>query len=220
MNFKNLLKDNFKKSKIFWIYRHFFNNFYWENQLNFRDFKRRSFYSKFILRHKLDPIIFEFGCGAGQNFHSISHSFGNAYCFGYDISSKGISVANKYKKKNWKFTSKITVNILEEFLDKSNSNEFSLAIYDRVLYMMSTNEIFNHFLNFGKYFKYIIIDDFVHDNDNVVKSGSYTSKNYEKILSDLNFQLFSQIDSQHKISQIDPFYEKSGKILIFEKINS
>ena len=213
-----LLKDTIKKSKIFWIYRHFFSSKYWDKQLKDKDSIRRSFYYKFILDNNLKPIIFEFGCGSGANFHA-SNNLKNLHCLGFDISVEAISVARKYQNFNWEFTNNISSNIFLNFLSKVPAKSFSLAIYDRVLYMLSKKEIIQHFEKYGRFFNYLIIDDFVHFNEIEIKSGGYVSKNYKKMLSNLNFKFVKEFDSNHDTTSNDPFFRHASKILIFKKLN-
>ena len=215
----DLLKDKIKKSKIFWTYRHFFSSRYWDKQLKDKNSNRRSFYYKFILENNLKPIIFEFGCGSGVNFHAMSKNLKNLHCLGFDISVKAISIAKKYQKINWEFNSNISSNLFLNFLSRVPSKEFSLAIYDRVLYMLSRKEIIKHFERYGEFFNFLIIDDFVHFNEVEIKSGGYVSKNYKKILTSLNFKLIRQFDSNHDTTSNDPFFRNASKILIFKKLD-
>lgn len=214
----NFLKDNIKKSKLFWCYRHILTPNFWEKQLDYKNQKRRFFYSKFIKDNKVKPTVFEFGCGSGINFHIIEKNIKNCNCIGYDISQNALTIAKQFQKDNWKFVSKIDIDLLLQFLNKTKFTTFGLAIYDRVLYNLSNNNVENHFNIYGKIFDYIIIDDFVHFHNKPFKSGGYISKNYFKILSNLNFKLIHNYKSKHNIIKNDQIFDSSARILIFKNI--
>ena len=214
----NFLIDNIKKSKLFWYYRHILTPNFWEKQLECKNQKRRHFYSKFIKDNKIKPVIFEFGCGSGVNFHVIEKNIKNCNFLGFDISQNAILIARQFQKDNWKFVSKIDVDLLSQFLTEKTFSTFGLAIYDRVLYNLTNKDVKNHFNTYGKIFDYIIIDDFVHFNDIPFKSGAYISKNYVKILNNRNFKLIHNYKSKHNIIKNDQIFDSSARILIFKNI--
>ena len=86
-----------------------------------------------------------------------------------------------------------------------NCSEFTLSIYDRVLYNLSYNEVHKHFRDYASFFKYIIIDDFVHLGSLPYKEGNYVSKNYNKILTQYNFELIKSQESLRKKKEKDFF---------------
>ena len=170
-------------------------------------------------KFKLKTVVFEFGCGIGTNFHAINCNILNCYCLGYDISPFAVRMADSLSKSiKWKFVNKINKPIVKNFLNYSNSKYFELSIYDRVLYNLSYKEVKEHFVLFNDFFKYIIIDDFVHTKSPFI-SGGYESKNYKKILNSIGFDLIEEKVSSHNKQSSDPFFEHAAKILIFKKRN-
>ena len=77
--------------------------------------------------------------------------------------------------------------------------------------MLSKKEIIQHFEKYGRFFNYLIIDDFVHFNEIEIKSGGYVSKNYKRILSNLNFKFIKEFDSNHDTTSNDPFLDMLQK---------
>ena len=90
-------------------------------------------------------------------------------------------------------------------------NDLIMQNHEILIYLPSTQ------LNFLDF--YLIIDDFVHFNEIEIKSGGYVSKNYKKMLSNLNFKFVKEFDSNHDTTSNDPFFRHASKILIFKKLN-
>ncbi len=206
-----LIRNSISKTKLFWKYRHLFQPQVWRSYKSDQDNLRRLFYSNFLKTNNLNSI-FEFGCASGPNFFSIKKELEDIYFFGYDISIQAIKTVN-YNSSNIKynFTHKLSPKSLEEFIKKNNIDNFDLAIFDRVLYMIdqkTTRLIFNIY---SKYFKYIIIDDFHSDNPCWDKEKYIFSKNYIDILDDYHFQIIDIDDSQLPSSTA----KKYAKRLIF-----
>ncbi len=73
---------------------------------------------------------------------------------------------------------------------------FDLSIFDRVLYMISEEELKNMLNKYSRYFNYIVIDDF-HSEVPVWDNEKYIyAKNYTKIFSEFNFHLIEINDSE------------------------
>ncbi len=210
--FKNLIINK----KFYWKLRHLINPNVWSTYYSDSQSNRRYFYSKFIQQNELKNI-FEFGCASGPNLFSIDKNVPwNLFYFGYDISSKAIKFAKKKsQKESYYFTSEISQEIITSKLEKWKIKKFDLAIYDRVLYLLSENEVRKHFEKYKDFMDYLIIDDF-HNSENTENNDAYFSKNYEMILLDFGFNLKKNDPSEHIIGN-DYFFIRNARRLIFEK---
>jgi|TARA_B100001059_G_C17839319_1_gene590842 SAM-dependent methyltransferase len=209
----NLIRNNIAKTKIFWRFRHIIQPDVWTSYKNDSENIRREFYSEFLNKHSLKSI-FEFGCASGPNFFSIKKHANEIYFFGYDISKKAIEFV-KYDNQNQRyfFTHKLKEIEIINYLKINNLKTFDLAIFDRVLYMISEAKIKLFFHKYSDYFKYIIIDDFHAKNSEWDKEKYIFSKNYEIILNDFNYKLIETKDSALPSSTA----KKYAKRLIFKK---
>ena len=212
--FNNLITNK----KFYWKLRHLIKPNVWSIYYSDSQSKRRQFYSQFIQQNNLINI-FEFGCGSGPNLFNIDKNVPwNLFYFGYDISSKAIKFAKKKSlKETYYFTSKISPEIITSKLDKWKIKKFDLAIYDRVLYLLSEYEIKKHFKTYKDYMNYLIIDDF-HNSENKEKNDTYFSKNYESILVDFGFKLKRNEPSGHATGE-DVFFKRNARRLIFERLS-
>ena len=113
------------------------------------------------------------------------------------------------------FTTKISPKIITTKLDNWKAKKFDLAIYDRVLYLLSENEIKKHFEKYKDYMTYLIIDDF-HNSETKEKNEAYFSKNYEMILLKFGFQLKKNDPSEYIVGN-DKFFIRNSRRLIFKK---
>ena len=216
-NFR-LLNDKIRKSKIYWYFKYLFDKKFWKKNNLEKYEKRREFYPNFLKSINLKKIVFEFGCGYGENFKAIKSKIPDCYCFGYDISPFAIKRAKTNAlNSDLSYSSFIKPKILKEFLNGLNCSEFTLSIYDRVLYNLSDDEVYKHFRDYASFFKYIIIDDFVHIGSSPYKEGSYESKNYSQILTQFNFELIKFENSLHIKNKKKDFFSEASKILIFKK---
>ena len=196
--------------------RHLISPKVWETYFEDSLTKRRDFYSSYII-DKNFKNIFEFGWASGPNLFNIDKNVPwNLFYFGYDISSKAIKLAKKKSQKDsYFFTTKISPKIIDFKLNTWKIKKFDLAIYDRVLYLLSENEIKNHFEKYKDYIINLIIDDF-HNSENIETNNAYYSKNYEMILLEFGFKLKKNDPSEHIIGN-DDFFMKNARRLIFEK---
>ncbi len=210
------LKDIIITKKFYWEFRHLISPKVWETYFEDALTKRRDFYSSYII-DKNFKNIFEFGCASGPNLFNIDKKVPwNLFYFGYDISSKAIKLAKKKSQKDsYFFTTKISPKIIDFKLNTWKINKFDLAIYDRVLYLLSENEIKKHFEKYKDYISNLIIDDF-HNSETIETNNVYYSKNYELILLEFGFKLKKNDPSEHIIGN-DDFFIKNARRLIFEK---
>lgn len=212
------IKNIIINKKFYWKLRHLITPNIWSIYYIDSQCKRRFFYSKFIQKNNL-KTIFEFGCASGPNLFSIDKNVPwNLKYFGYDISTKAIQFAKqKSLKDSYFFTTKISPKIISKKLDDWKIKKFDLAIYDRVLYLLSENEIKNHFEKYKDYFRYLIIDDF-HNSQNTERNDAYFSKNYEIILLEFGYKLKKNEPSEHIVGN-DDFFIRNARRLIFEREN-
>ena len=210
------LKNFLIYKKFYWKLRHLISPKVWSTYYSDGESKRRDFYYKFIQKNQL-KTIFEFGCASGPNLFSIEKNIPwNLFYFGYDISSKAIEFAEKKSQKDsYFFTTKISPKIISTKLDNWKAKKFDLAIYDRVLYLLSENEIKKHFEKYKDYMTYLIIDDF-HNSETKEKNEAYFSKNYEMILLKFGFQLKKNDPSEYIVGN-DKFFIRNSRRLIFKK---
>ena len=70
------------------------------------------------------------------------------YFFGYDISKRAIDTIIYDKlNNNHFFTNRLSLVILEKFLKLNKLENFDLAIFDRVLYMIEEKSLENYLMN-------------------------------------------------------------------------
>lgn len=212
----NKVKNKVKTSKTFWMLRHLISKDVWLNYYDSHSTDRRCFYSKYVNENNYETV-FEFGCASGPNLKNIElYSCWKTYFFGYDINSAAIEFAKKkFEMETSVFSTKISISLFEESLNRWEKSIFDLAIYDRVLYLLSDNEVFDHFSHYHKFFTTVVIDDF-HNSQYLDANDAYSSKNYENILSNFGFRLVVEEKTEHII--VDEFFERSAKRLIFQKI--
>ena len=210
------LKDIIITKKFYWKLRHLISPKVWETYFEDSLTKRRDFYSSYIIDKNFQNI-FEFGCASGPNLFNIDKNVPwNLFYFGYDISKKAIKLAQKKSPKDYYFfTTKISPKIINFKLNNWKIKKFDLAIYDRVLYLLSENEIKKHFERYKDYISNLIIDDF-HNSETIETNNAYYSKNYEIILLEFGFKLKKNDPSEHIIGN-DDFFIKNARRLIFEK---
>ena len=212
--FKNFIRSK----KIYWKNRHIISPEIWTDYYENSVSKRRDFYSEFIQKKDIKSI-FEFGCASGPNLFNIDKNVPwDLYYFGHDISSAAIKFARKKTKvDNYFFSTKINENLFKSKLNSWKIKNFDLSIYDRVLCLLSENEIKKHFKKYKDYMSYLIIDDF-HNSKNKEKNDAYFSKNYELLLLEFGFKLKKNDPSEHILGN-DNFFKRNARRLIFKKEN-
>ena len=167
----SFIRNRIAKTKLFWKYRHIIQPNVWKSYINDSDNIRRNFYSDFMKANKLTSI-FEYGCGSAPNFLAVKAKLDLFYYYGYDISKEAINIAHKnYGNNIFHFTANDKLKLMESYLKQNNLNKFDLTIFDRVLYMISENDLNNLLNKYSYILSYIIIDDFI------LKLHSGTKKN-------------------------------------------
>lgn len=196
--------------------RHLIDKDVWSSYYDSHSADRRCFYSKYVNENNYETV-FEFGCASGPNLKNIElYSCQKAYFLGYDINAAAIEFARKnFEMDTSVFSTKISSSLFENSLNCWNKNIFDLAIYDRVLYLLTEDEVFDHFSQFHNFFSTVIIDDF-HNSQYIDANDAYSSKNYVDILSNFGLKLMVEEKTEHII--VDEFFERSAKRLIFRKV--
>lgn len=208
------IKNFIKTNRLFWKYRHIYDATVWQSYTDDGLNPRREYYANFI-NEKLIDTVFEFGCASGPNLIMIRDKCGPSIKYqGFDINNAAIEKGNKeLGNSDSIFSDKISATVIEDALTAWDAEYFGLSIYDRVLYLMSENEVFNHFKIYGKYFRYIIIDDFSH-KDSVRDNGAYFTKNYTEILGVCGFEIIEETASDH--IKNEKFFIENAKKLVFK----
>lgn len=215
--FPTFLINFVKNNHLFWKYRHFMDKNVWENYLNEFSSKRRDIYAEIIDENKLISV-FEFGCASGPNIKNILLKKPNLFILGFDINKEAINLAKEKLSSNRViFVSEINEDIMLNSLRKFGINCFDIAIYDRVLYLLSEEAIKKHFNIMKKFLNLILIDDF-HNENLEISNSNYKTKNFIEILNSCGFYLEKIETSKHKM--VDDFFKKNSKILIFKNKKS
>jgi SAM-dependent methyltransferase len=210
----SFIRNRIAKTKLFWKYRHIIQPDVWKSYINDSDNIRRNFYSDFMKANKLTSI-FEYGCGSAPNFLAVKSKLDLFYYYGYDISKEAINIAHKnYGNNIFHFTANDKLKLMESYLKQNNLNKFDLTIFDRVLYMISENDLNNLLNKYSYILSYIIIDDFYSETPQWDKEKYIYSKNYVKIFSNYGFELIDIKNSQIHSSTAQKF----AKILVLKKI--
>ena len=219
-NVRTAWTNKFKSSALYWRYRHLFDSKVWNRYALDGSAPRRKFYAEVVLANKA-ASIFEFGCASGANLLSLERHLPVSYrfsFFGYDISSAAIRLAQKNQYSNLvKFDTALTTGDVELFLKNTQSAQFDLAIFDRVLYLLPGQVVLDHFLKFSRYYKNIVIDDFLCTDAMEKYDGkNYTARNYPALLEDLGFSILSVEATEHTTGQ-DIFLNAHAKRMCFKK---
>jgi len=193
----NVVKDLIRSSKFFWKFRHLIEPDIWETYQKDSVSKRRDFYVNFARKHNL-TTVFEFGCGSGANYANIKNAAPEIAYFGFDISSAAITKAKaSFEASGVEFHSKLNIHSFEKFLKNHSTRQADIAIYDRVLYLLSDEEIHEHLEIYSRYFTFIIVDDF-HSNEMEGAKGSYRIRNFQKLFEKFDFDSLTNEESEHK----------------------
>ena len=201
------------KTSFFWKYRHIIQPDVWKSYANDSNNIRRNYYSDFMKEHKLKSI-FKFGCGSAPNFLAIKKHTTAFYYYGYDISKEAINMANKNNvSSKFYFTDKNNLHMMNEFLKDHKLKKFDLTIFDRVLYMISENDLNNYLNKYSSILSYVIIDDFYSETPQWDEENYIYSKNYLKIFSKYGFEIIDIKDSKIPSKTAKKF----AKILVLKK---
>ena len=198
------LRNNFAKTKFFWKYRHLYDSTAWKSYKEDYNSLRRQYYSQIIKKYNLKSV-FEFGCASGPNYLSIKSNYPKVIFFGYDISKSAISQINYTNSKSVLFSDKISIDSIEGFLLLNELKQFDLAIFDRVLYMLTKKDIEDLLDKYSKFFKYIIIEDFHSENPSWDSEKYIFAQNFILILEKYGFILLENNISEMRSSSASNF---------------
>ena len=138
----------------------------------------------------------------------------NIFILGFDINEEAISLAKEKLLSNKVIlTSKLNEDIVLNSLRKFRINCFDMAIYDRVLYLLSEEEVRSHFNIMKKFLNLILIDDF-HSENIEISNSNYKTKNFIEILESCEFCIEKIENTKNK--NIDNFFKKNSKIIFFK----
>ncbi|MFH1728850.1 MAG: methyltransferase domain-containing protein [Pseudomonadota bacterium] len=215
MSILQWIKNKVKISKTFWRFRHLIDRKVMKNYYNNFNSERRNFYSEFTNLNKIKSV-FEYGCASGPNLANIRENCESGiFLFGYDINPSAIKYAKKRFDQNTSiFVAQLRKREVFESLRVFGYKKFDLAIYDRILYLLTEDEIRKHLLEFADLFLFVIVDDF-HNESFVDSNGAYHSKNYKKIFDDFGFDIIIIDKSQHLSKE--RFFDENAKRLVFKK---
>jgi SAM-dependent methyltransferase len=214
----SFIKRAIVNSNLFWQFRSkIFGKRVWYSYRDDFLSKRREFYSSFVSQNSCSSIL-DFGCASGTNLIRIERDHSNVdFSFlGIDISQDALQIAKKEIISKSKFSSKLTEENFEWLINSTKTGQVDLAIFDRVLTLLSTKEFEELFLLIKNKVEYLIIDDFYSEED---YSGElWTAKNYKKILENYGFELINKEKSRHKVTS--SFHNEYAFILVFQKIKN
>ena len=193
------LKNIIKVSRFFWRYRHIVQPNVWQGYAEDYTNPRRQIYSDFV-KEKDAKTVFDFGCGGGANLKRIAVDSSNTRLkfIGFDVNAKALEVA-KILLEGCDFIALRSVDSksVSKSLSEMGAINIDLAIYDRVLYLLSEREVNQHFEAVSKFIKYIIIDDFVAEKQ--IKHDGYVTRNYPHLLEKHGFSIASTRTSKTKM---------------------
>lgn len=152
------IKRFFASNKYFWKFRHVFQNKIFIN--SYGTVPKKHFSS--VFQNIQIKSVLDFGCGTGDKIvHFINN--GAEFAYGIDINPAAILTAeNKLKKLNvhYELCEEVDYNHMNKFLNNFKIKKFDLVVLDRVLYILSNNDLFKLLNIFSKISNYIYIDDF------------------------------------------------------------
>lgn len=207
------LKNVVKTRQWFWKYRHFLDFSVWSRYLESANQPHRVFYPAFVKREGIRSV-FELGCASGPNLKCIASECDLDFFFGVDVNRRAIQLANA---QDWScptyFRTELDADTLASTLHVHQRDRFDLGIYDRILYLLDTNQAIDHFELVAPMLSTVVIDDF--HADSIQSNGVYYSKNYKTILSRFGFVLSTSAASQHPIR--DDFFNQCARRLVFRR---
>jgi hypothetical protein len=211
-----LLKNKLKTARFFWQFRHLIDWSVWDVYNADFQVARRDVYAKFVANNNIKSI-FEFGCASAPNFRNIEESnlAHPAICIGYDINKAALRTARKtLPASRYYFVNELSQKKIVELLAVVGLRQLDLAIYDRVLYLLSEDKFKTHLDEFCPILRFVIIDDF-HCKKGCQSNGAYQTKNYVKIMRSYGFRLLTEDCSMHVAKE--DFFKNYAKRLVFQK---
>lgn len=207
------LKRLIGESPLFWRYRHLLSgDAVWRGYAEDWASPRRGIYPDLCRRFGLRSV-FEFGCASGTNLLRIEHDIPEArfYFLGVDISTSAVTHARRNVRSPAEFHTSLTRATLVDFLRRHDLSAFDLAIYDRVLYILTEAQLHDHLVAASWAFRYIVVDDFFPASG--VMAPAWSTKDYPVIFRQHGFDLLEVVPSEHHRTQA--FHVQSARRAIF-----
>jgi SAM-dependent methyltransferase len=216
---KKLIPANVKKvigrSYLFWGYRSFFvGKGVWSAYKDSYKDDRRSFYSDFVIKNACITIL-DFGCASGPNLIRIEKDSPNTkYKFlGIDVSNDALKIAREEIKSEAVFEKTLTSKNVSQLANLGCSGFVDLAIFDRVLTLLTERDLVQTFSLLSSKTTHIIIDDFFSKNKH--QGPVWLARDYEGILRHYGYDLISKQKSRHQATS--DFHNEYAFLAVFSK---
>lgn len=203
-------------SNLFWKYRHkLTGDGVWHGYASDWIAPRRGYYSEFCAQHGVTSVL-DFGCASGNNLHRIEHDCADTSfsLMGIDVSDRALDIARDLVVSDSEFHTKLSKDNFERWLQKVGKPKVDLVIFDRVLVVLSEQEIRDILCILAGKTGYMIIDDF--SSSETVSNGVWETKDYVSLLADFSFEIVHTDDSMHK--KTDDFQITYAKRLVLKSI--
>lgn len=215
---KNLAPSSLKRvagrSYLFWAFRSVvLGQGVWERYSNSFSDARRGFFSIFVAENCCKTIL-DFGCASGPNIRRIETDLPEKtfYFLGIDVSEDALKIARKNIRSSAIFAKSLTTKDLISVARNNKYQRVDLAIFDRVLTILNERDLLKIFQMISGCVRYIIIDDFYDLEEH--NGEVWRARNYEKILSEFNYQLKTKIKSEHLATTC--FHDNYAYLMVFE----
>lgn len=185
--FKRMISQN----KFFWKYRHLLPKIY--QNPNWKPKTIDKIFFEIIDQNKISSIM-DFGFGSGDLLIEIFKKRKNnvKFFYGIDINSSNIkNIRNIIPGPNAFFEKKVDENFFRK--RDFSIEKIDLIVFDRVLYILSDNELHKLLKSLSQVGRFIFIDDFVIADH--LDNPEYRHRNWVKILKEYNFEIKNDIDS-------------------------
>ena len=130
---------------------------------------------------------------------------------GVDVSKKALQIAKKLVASKSEFHTNLNSDIINSYLERNRFYRIDLVIFDRVLVLLSLNEVKNILTILKPKSKYIIVDDF--QSSNGMDNGVWKTKDYISLFKYFSFELIQVDKSEHK--KTDEFQMSFAKRMVF-----
>lgn len=191
----NEIKSFVKHSKHYWQFREKFNKNIWNGYFEDWRTKRRDFYSNFATDKEIKSV-YEFGCASGPNLANIYFKSPTIpLLFGCDINKSALKLGKSRLKGNVVLSEDISGHAAINALKVNSLEKYDLAIFDRVLYLLSDKQLNSQVAFCKQYARFVIIDDFMHNT--ALFNQDHPVKNYPEIFVKSGFEIIDFDKSEH-----------------------
>ena len=206
---KNILRIIISKS-LFWKIRHLIQPNWIKDYDNAE--KNISFITNFVKENNLKSFL-DFGCASGSTLRKLKRLNISNLVYGVDINKKAAEYCHSSFKSEFKtgffFSTKLKKDEISKFLNQHNILKFDIVIFDRVLYCLDDEQIFEILDLIGNS-SYIFIDDF-YKNDQT-KNYGYAHRDWSNILNRFSFEIHMNIETIY--SKVE---NANARTMIFKK---